>query len=293
MSMAACWPRRGWLSGRVAMVAVAAIVGAGCAPGADSVEDAAAQMLHVHALQADPLGDGVLLAATHTGLFRIDGDTIERVSAKWHDLMAFTIGPDEVLLASGHPAMDASHLRLPDHPPHLGLVRSTDAGRSWHSVSLLGEADFHALVVSGDMLFGAESTTGQLLVSTDAGKTWQTRSRIDLFALAAHPTHTGLLVGASADGLVRSEDAGQTWVVSANMAGPVAANTDGFVVAMPDGQVAMSADGSVWQPVGQLPSSPQALLAVEDRLYAWTKSDGLKHSDDGGYTWQANAGSDR
>lgn len=276
-----------------AVVALAAIVGAGCAPTQTTAQDDDPGMLHVHALQADPSNGSALLAAAHTGLFRIDGQSTERISAEWHDLMAFTIAPDDVLLASGHPALDADHLRLPEHPPHLGLVRSTDDGRTWQSVSLLGEADFHALVASDEVLLGAEATTGRLLASTDGGDTWQERSPIDLITLAAHPGDTDLLVGTTGDGLVRSEDAGRTWTPTAGMTGPVAANTDGFVVAGPDGQVATSGDGTDWEPAGQLPSTPEALLALDDRLYAWTTGDGLQHSDNAGQTWQATSSIER
>ena len=272
------------------MVALVAIVSAGCSPTGATVQDGDPGMLHVHALHADPSGTGVLLAAAHTGLFRIDGQSTERISDAWHDLMALAVTPDGTLLACGHPALDADHLRLPEHPPHLGLVRSTDGGRTWQSVALLGEADFHALIVTGDVLLGAEATAGRLLASTDDGDTWQKRSRIDLLALAAHPDDTDLLVGTTGDGLVRSEDAGRTWTATATIVGPVTANTDVFVTAGPDGEVATSVDGTDWEPAGQLPSTPEALHASDGRLYAWTTDGGLQHSDDGGQTWQTTSG---
>lgn len=165
-------------------------------------------------------------------------------------------------------------------------MRSTNDGRTWQSVSLLGKADFHALVATDEVLLGAEATTGRLLASTDGGDTWQERSPIDLLTLAAHPEDTDLLIGTTGDGLVRSDDAGRTWTPTASMTGPVAANTDGFVTAGPDGEVATSVDGTDWEPAGQLPSTPQALIALDDRLYAWTAGDGLQHSDDAGQTWQ-------
>ncbi len=143
------------------------------------------------------------------------------------------------------------------------------------------------------MLLGAEATTGRLLASTDGGDTWQERSPIDLLTLAAHPEDTDLLIGTTGDGLVRSDDAGRTWTPTASMTGPVAANTDGSVAAGPDGEVATSLDGTDWGPAGQLPSTPQALLALDDRLYAWTAGDGLQHSGDAGQTWQPTSGTER
>ncbi len=56
-----------------------------------------------------------------------------------------------------------------------------DAGASWSSVSLSGEADFHSLVVADQQMFGWDSGTGQLMVSADRA-TWETRSTLDLLS---------------------------------------------------------------------------------------------------------------
>lgn len=284
------WPRA---TSTAAAIALLVLVAASCARTEPVAQHDDPGMLHVHALHADPSDDASLLAATHTGLFRLDEHGAERISAAWHDLMAFAVAPDGSLLASGHPALDAERLQLPEHPPHLGLARSNDGGRTWQSLSLLGEADFHALVATGDVLLGAEATTGQLLASTDGGQRWQQRSQVDLVALAAHPEDADLLVGATGDALVRSEDGGRTWTSTATISGPVTANTAGFVAAAPDGLVMTSIDGNNWEPAGQLPSTPEALLAVDARLYAWTTGEGLQRSDDGGGTWQTASSTDR
>lgn len=240
--------------------------------------------LHVHGLAVDPEDDQALLAAAHTGLFRLDGDGAERVSEHWHDLMAFAVTTDGALLASGHPALDADDLRVPDRPPHLGLVRSDDGGRTWTEVSLLGEADLHALAVADDLLLGAEATTGRLLTSTDDGTTWQERSQIELVALAAHPDGQ-LLVGSTSEHVVRSDDGGRTWIPVTTRPAVLAATESGFLAADPDGQVTFSTDGVDWQQAGRLPSAPEALLADRARHYAWTTEHRLQVSDDGGETW--------
>jgi len=292
--------RSGWLPGRATdggfrswwwrhparPVVVAALIAvtAGCATTDTMPAPEDPGPLHVHALAVDPENDDAVLAATHTGLFRLDGDGQERVSEHWHDLMAFAVVDDGVLVASGHPALDAEHLRVPDRPPHLGLVRSDDGGRSWTAVSLLGEADFHALVVAEGLLFGAEATTGRLLASADGGRSWQDRSPVALVSLAARPDGQ-LLVGSTSDGVVRSDDGGWTWMPV--MTGPavLAATESGFVAADPDGQVKLSFDGVTWQRVGRLPSAPEALLVDPGRLYAWTAEHRLLVSDDAGASW--------
>ncbi|MFU8841611.1 MAG: WD40/YVTN/BNR-like repeat-containing protein [Nitriliruptoraceae bacterium] len=269
---------------RLTAVALTVFAG-GCTTADTTLAQGDPGPLHVHALAVDPEDDQALLAAAHTGLFRLDSDGVERVSASWHDLMAFTVATDGSLLASGHPALDADHLRTPDRPPHLGLVRSDDGGRTWTEVSLLGEADLHALVVTDELLFGAEATTGRLLASTDRGQSWQERSRIDLVALAADPDGQ-LLVGSTSEQVVRSDDGGRTWTSVTMQPAVLAATGSGFVAGAPDGRVTFSTDGVEWQLVGRLASAPDAILAQGDRLYAWTAEHRLQVSLDGGETWR-------
>jgi hypothetical protein len=105
--------------------------------------------VHVHGLGVNP-ADGALFVATHTGLFRAapGGRRARRVADRYQDTMGFTVtGPDR-FLGSGHPdGRDGL-------PPFLGLIQSTDAGRSWSPVSLLGERDFHVLEATGERIYG-------------------------------------------------------------------------------------------------------------------------------------------
>jgi len=133
---------------------------AGAALGACGGEDGAARQEHdaqlavpwldpdgefpiVGSLSVNPV-DGRLWMSTNTGLFRVPGkgkepvkvtgtlttpDGSGEISAQL--VIRFT-GPDE-LLGSGHPSAGSS---LPDA---LGLMRSEDAGKTWSSVSELGQ----------------------------------------------------------------------------------------------------------------------------------------------------------
>lgn len=78
--------------------------------------------------------------------------------------MGFTVVGENRFLGSGHP-----DLRI-DLPPLLGLLVSTDSGRSWDPISLLDEADFHVLRSADERVYGYDSSNDRLLVSGDAGE---------------------------------------------------------------------------------------------------------------------------
>jgi hypothetical protein len=109
--------------------------------------------VHVHGLGVNPADDALYLA-THTGLYRLDRDSevAERVGERHQDTMGFTVVGRNRFFGSGHPDL------RDDLPSHLGLVESTDAGKTWEPVSLLGEADFHVLRIGGDRIYGYDAS---------------------------------------------------------------------------------------------------------------------------------------
>jgi hypothetical protein len=257
--------------------------GAGPAPaGADGAVE------HVHALGVDP-GDGAILLATHTGLFRLaEGeDAPTRVGDLRQDTMGFTVLGADTYLGSGHPDPRT------DLPPLLGLIRSTDGGRSWTSVSLLGEADFHVLRASGDRVAGIDSHTGALLVSGDSGRTWRRRTSPGpgVVDLVVHPRRPAVLVASTRAGLARSDDGGRTWRTTV---GPPALlgwpSADALLRIDAGGRVAVSRDaGRTWSSRGEIGDTPAAFSATRDRLVAATHEGRLLHSTDGGVTWEIRA----
>lgn len=154
--------RRMWLLG--AVVAVVAVAGVLLANRGNS--DGPPQIGHVHGLAVNP-ADGQLYVAAHNGVFQLPaGDEAVRVGDGAQDTMGFTVvGPDH-FMASGHPAP------LQGGPDHLGLIESTDAGVSWSTLSLAGEADFHALSHVHDTTYGYNSLTGQFMGSYSACTPW-------------------------------------------------------------------------------------------------------------------------
>ena len=178
-------------------------------------------IVHVHGLGINP-SDGALYAATHTGLFRLesDGGRATRIADRYQDTMGFTVvGPDR-FLASGHPDLQDESMRVEGKPPLLGLIESTDAGRTWRARSLLGDADLHTIVAVGHLLVAYDSTGERVLASSDGGRTWDTRSQIALTDLAVDPTTSGRMAAITIDGAVdMSYDGGRTWTPATDAPG--------------------------------------------------------------------------
>lgn len=283
-----------------AVIAIAALL-AGCGAG-DSGEgatsggttaglrdDTAAQTPavagHIHAVGIDP-GDDAAMIATHHGLFRLGpgADNPERVGDLMHDLMGFTVTGPGRYLASGHPDPRS------DLPAHLGLIASDDGGSSWSSVSLTGQADFHALAASGSRIAAVDSITGGLFLSADAGATWERRPPpAPLLAVAIDPTRPETLVAATSAGIAESRDAGLTWSEPGGEPGYLAwPATDALYRVTADGGITVSADrGRTWSARGTLGETPAALSASDrDVLLAATHDGRVVASDDGGATWR-------
>lgn len=143
--------------------------------------DATEGLAHIHGLGVDP-ADGALYAGTHYGVYRFSYErNPARVGDIVQDLMGFTVASPNHFLGSGHPGEDAL-----DHPPNLGLIESTDSGKSWTSVSMNGQADFHALDYRHGLVFGVYSSTRTVMVSADK-HTWDQRAAISAVDIAVSP----------------------------------------------------------------------------------------------------------
>lgn len=270
------------------VVAAASILVAACGsqdsatPSSKAAADAEA-LGHVHGLGVDP-GDGTLYAATHFGVFRVgDGGELTRIADRWQDTMAFTvIGPGH-FLGSGHPDLNENL------PSHLGLIESVDAAETWSILSLGGEADFHALDVSGNRTYGYDATTGRIMTTTDR-KNWTAIASESVVDLAADPANSDRVLASAPDGtlLLHSlaspessllEDSPRVvlleWPAEELLVGATA-----------DGRVFRSDDaGTSWSRTGQVPGTPEAFDATEEEWHVATDR-GIYRSDDGGATWQ-------
>lgn len=194
--------------------------------------------------------------------------------------MGFTVAGPHRYLASGHPGAGQGG------PTSLGLIESTDGGMMWQSLSLSGEADFHSLEARHGAVYGHNSLTGALLVSSD-GRTWETRNtQIALADFAVSPDQRDLLVATTQNGPARSTDGGRTFAAigGAPLLLLVDWPDDGTLVGVaPDGQVHASEDGgTTWASRGRVNSSPQALDAAEGGRVVVAVDGAIVESTDGG-----------
>lgn len=266
----------------VAVTTAAALAGWANSDEPPSVEDATDTLLgHVHGLGTDP-ETGELYAAAHHGVFTFSGSTPQRVADRWQDTMAFTvIGPGH-LLASGHPDLRE------EGPIHLGLIESTDAAETWQSLSLVGEADFHALDAADRRIYGYDALTKTLLTSLD-GRAWDTVAiRTPVRDLAVDPNDSDqVLLTRPDDTLHRYQRTGDNAEV--RTAPPLSfvdwADLDVLAGLGPDATVYTSTDrGRSWVRTGAVPGEPEALDATDDLWHVAT-STGIYRSTDAGRTW--------
>ncbi|HEU5319386.1 MAG TPA: hypothetical protein VFX28_01195 [Methylomirabilota bacterium] len=281
----------------LALLAIAAVAHA--QPASPPVE-----IHHIHGLAIDAQDPTVLLVATHTGLVRLGVRAGAWVGEQRFDLMGFTPRPDDrtQVFASGHP--DPETYRR-EGVGHLGLILSQDGGRTWRSVALRGEADFHALAWSpraGGQLYGW-NTSGRTGLYRIAAGTWRVerpaaRGLRDVHALAASPDAAGPLLAGTGSGLMASRDGGETWAPAAGLpAGPVTAvafhSADARVVYAyvhsPAGGLRRSRDGGVrWEPVAAGVRDPVVALAVgpgEHVAFATSAGD-VSSSRDAARSWR-------
>ena len=218
------------LAAVVAVVVFATREGA----GPSTAPNGPIELEHVHGLGGDP-ASGDLYAGTHYGLIRLPEEGAPtRVGGLVQDFMGFTVVGPGHFLASGHPGADQ------DGPANLGLIESTDGGRSWQTLSLAGQADFHALEAKHGLVYGYNA--GQLMVSADK-RTWDTRASIDLADLAVSPQDPQTLLATAQQGLARSTDGGRSFrlVTGAPLLQLVTWPEAGRVVGVdPDGAVHVS-----------------------------------------------------
>ena len=273
-----------FMAGGLAFLALGGDNGGGGAAALSPVQDDPG-VVHVHGLGVDP-GDGVLYAATHSGLFRVpEQGEATRVANRAQDTMGFTVAGPATFLGSGHP--DFREQR----PPLLGLVESTDRGETWDALSLEGEVDFHALHAAHDQVYGFDSTSQTFMVSADR-ETWDRRARLPMRDFAVSPADPEVVLATTEQGLARSTDGGRAF---ARVEGaPVlvvlgwAQDASLFGVA-PDGTVHTSADGGAsWVARGSVEMAPEALTvdARDGREVLYIAGErGILASRDGGRTF--------
>lgn len=165
---------------------------------------------HVHGLGVDPTDSSILYIATHGDFYQSrNGAPPVKVDKVRADYMAFNAphDKDSPLYASGHPSTGGN----------TGLIKSTDGGITWQSVSKVLEpaVDFHAMTLSKsdpNLILGFDSGGRGLFKTIDAGKTWENLEYPEyIAALAISPNDSQLIFAGTGNGIFKSNDMGITW----------------------------------------------------------------------------------
>ncbi|QDG87092.1 F510_1955 family glycosylhydrolase [Pseudarthrobacter sp. NIBRBAC000502770] len=238
---------------------------------------------HIHGLSVN--GEtGQVLLATHEGLYDVSKKPAVKVGPT-NDLMGFAPAMDQgVFYASGHPGQGSSL------PSPLGLIKTSDGGKTWEQLSRQNESDFHALTTTKS---GIVAFDGALRTSTD-GKTWKTVAAGFMPAVLAGNPYSDTVLATTQEGVQRSTDGGATWAL--DKSAPIIqfaafASAKEAIGAAPDGTVYYSEDaGSTWKQTGKITGEVQAVAATEGtdgNPWIWAAtSTGLVVSTDGGTTFR-------
>lgn len=197
-----------FFSKRVMLLAMLALVGA-------TPAHAETILQHVHGLAFSADGSSLMIPA-HAGLAVYRDGRWSKMSGPEHDFMGFSVA-NNAIYTSGHPA-PASPMRNP-----LGLMKSTDGGKSWQPLGLSGESDFHLMAAGyrSNAVYvvnpGANSRMPQagIYFTQDDGKTWKRSEARGLSeritSIAAHASDANTVALGTADGLYLSQDAGASF----------------------------------------------------------------------------------
>ncbi|PYZ95500.1 hypothetical protein CR205_18375 [Alteribacter lacisalsi] len=182
------------------------------------------EITHIHGLGYAG-NEGLLYVATHHGLAVYDGGAWYETAEERNDYMGFN-AVDSGFYTSGHPGEASSF----DVDP-IGLVKSTDGGRTVESLDLLGMTDFHvkgagyysnAIYAYNPMPNDRLDEAG-LYVTLDDGETWEKAAADGLpegnydqgghpdYVIAVHPLEEDTLAVGTSEGLFWSDDYGETF----------------------------------------------------------------------------------
>lgn len=157
-----------------------------------------------------------LVAAVHDGLKEYSEGGWTAPDIEKNDYMGFSPIKDG-FYSSGHPG-ESSNLKNP-----LGIVKSTDNGKTIDIVDLHGEVDFHALTVGYETeemyVFNPNANSKMkdsgFYYSADQAETWNQMKMGGVSGnpttLIAHPTKKGVVALGTDKGLYLSNDYGETF----------------------------------------------------------------------------------
>jgi len=183
--------------------------------------------MDVHGLTFSPDGKQLIVAA-HDGLAAYENGKWSKAQAPQHDYMGFSATAKQ-LYSSGHPA-PGSGLVNP-----LGVVRSKDGGKTWQTLGLERESDFHLMATSWNASAiyvwnhrpNSRMRQAGLHSTVNDGFVWKPARaeglKGDPMALAVHPGNATIVAVATSGGVFVSRDSGERF-------DPVASGAQGVSV---------------------------------------------------------------
>ena len=233
---------------------------------------------HIHSVRA--FGDQVILG-THEGLFRyVDQKTVQSMGPENFDIMGLAV-LGKKLYASGHPGPGS---KLPEP---VGLLLSTDSGKTWKKLGLQGEVDFHLLESAGADMYGVDSGSGNLLYSNNAGKKWTSRGKNVVSDIAINPEKVGSAL-ALRDGKLISTQKSFTKMRAINSTLTFTSLDwiNGSLLATRGKSLYRSSDsGMTWKKISDFPDSVST-VTQSSKIIAVVAGNSIFKSTDGGKTFK-------
>jgi len=233
---------------------------------------------HIHSVRA--VGDQILLG-THEGLYQyLDEKTVKRISPERFDVMGLAVS-SKGFYASGHPGPGS---KLPEP---VGLLLTTDRGATWKKISLTGEVDFHTLETVGDELYGADSGSGDLMYSSDGGKSWVKRGKNSFMDIAPNPTRKSSVLAVQDGKLYRSTDAFKSTklVKTSFMVESIDWIKDSLIASSGKVLYRSTDSGTTWKKVSTL-TSQIGTMTQSSQLIAVVMGSAIYSSSDGGKSFK-------
>ncbi|MCZ3388890.1 MAG: exo-alpha-sialidase [Actinomycetia bacterium] len=225
---------------------------------------------HLHGLAVDP-ADGAVYAGTHNGIWLVNPNTgaIKLVGESRDDYMGFTAAGPGRFMASGHPAPGS------DAPNPVGLIESADSGKTWQTIGLEGQVDFHVMAVSGSQVAAWSDGTG-LQLSEDGGQSWRNGPDVQPSAMAWFDDVLWMTTGQGLVTLAPGDSVAAAPAGSPDLAAAATASDGSRLWGIAsDGSVWSSSDGREWVQDGAIAAAEAFAAADNDTAYVMT-ADSIK-----------------
>src|SRR3954447_10798502 len=285
-----------WLlaeAGTASNVSGAAAKGWGVSP---RLVDFSRKPPYVNGLELDPK-TGDFLLTTNRGFWRIDpgSNAVEQVRGK----ITFHGKSDTVGTFQAINALTPTHFIGSGHPDHqntlpqfLGYIESHDAGRTWHALSRVGDADLHKILFSDRRMFAYDAVLSAVLTSDDLGKHFVEHftPRGLMIDLVVDPDDRDYLLIDNDTQVFRSTDGGDDWkpILSARRTRLAWPAHELLYRGDQDGTVLISADrGASWKKVSKVDGEPYKFETTSDprHLYLALSDGTIVETRDGARSW--------